>query len=187
MALSSGYRSLMGEAAGWVVVAVLGALALTHFGEIRSFLLAAADVPDLQAASKRDGRDAPERPLPAGAVELKAERGGHFFTTAAINGRAIEVMVDTGASLVALTYEDADRAGLFVRATDFTHRVQTANGTARVAPVRIDAITIGDIKVRDVQGVVAERGAMTTTLLGMTFLGRLQSVEMRGGRLILKD
>ena len=82
-------------------------------------------------------------------------------------------MVDTGASLVALTYEDASRAGIYVRDRDFTQLVRTANGIARVAPVTLDRVSIGDITVRNVPASVSERGMLGTTLLGMSFLKRL--------------
>jgi aspartyl protease family protein len=68
-----------------------------------------------------------------------------------------------------------------------TSRVSTANGTARVAPLMLERVTIGDITVRNVRGFVSERGAMRTTLLGMTFLGRLSKVEMRPGKLVLHE
>jgi aspartyl protease family protein len=96
-------------------------------------------------------------------------------------------MVDTGASLVALTYDDAERLGIYVTPRDFTHVAKTANGTARVAPVTISRISIGDITVRNVRGVVSERGKSERTLLGMSFLGRLSRVEMRGGTLVLQE
>jgi aspartyl protease family protein len=122
-----------------------------------------------------------------GTVTLPAGKYGHFEAEAEINGRDIDVMVDTGASLVALTYEDAERAGIFVKPSDFTHRAQTANGIARVAPVTISRIRIGDITVHDIRAVVSERGASERTLLGMSFLGRLSRVEMRGATLVLEE
>jgi aspartyl protease family protein len=97
------------------------------------------------------------------------------------------VLVDTGATVVALTYEDAQRAGINVSNSDFTGLSQTANGVARVAPVMIDQITIGNVTVRDVRAVVAERGRMTVTLLGMSFLGKLIRSEMRDGTLVLEN
>ncbi|MBS0233686.1 MAG: TIGR02281 family clan AA aspartic protease [Proteobacteria bacterium] len=124
---------------------------------------------------------------PPGTVTLPAGRYGHFEAEAEINGRDIGVMVDTGASLVALTYDDAEKAGIDVRTSDFTHRAQTANGIARVAPVTISRIRIGDITVRNVPAVVSERGASQRTLLGMSFLGRLSRVEMRGSTLMLEE
>ena len=90
----------------------------------------------------------------------QGRRHGHFHARAEINGRPIDVMVDTGASIVALTYEDARRAGVYVRDSDFTHRVSTANGLARVAPVTIDRVSIGDITVRNVPGAVTEPGKL---------------------------
>jgi aspartyl protease family protein len=122
-----------------------------------------------------------------GTVTLPAGDYGHFRADAEINGRDIDVMVDTGASLVALTYEDARRAGILVKPSDFTHTAQTANGIARVAPVTIPHVSIGDITVRNVAAVVSERGASERTLLGMSFLGRLSRVEMRGGTLVLQE
>jgi aspartyl protease family protein len=127
-------------------------------------------------------------PVPAGrAVSLPAGHNGHFLTTAQMNGRNVAVMVDTGASLIALTYEDAERAGVFVNPSDFTGRAMTANGVARVAPVTIARVQIGNITLRNVEGAVSERGASERSLLGMSFLGRLSRVEMRGSTLVLQE
>jgi aspartyl protease family protein len=127
-------------------------------------------------------------PMPSGrVVSLPAGYNGHFLTTAQMNGRNVAVMVDTGASLIALTYEDAERAGVFVNPSDFTGRAMTANGVARVAPVTIARVQIGNITLRDVRGAVSERGASDRSLLGMSFLGRLSRVEMRGSTLVLRE
>ena len=96
-------------------------------------------------------------------------------------------MVDTGASIVALTFEDAERAGLYIRDSDYTHRVNTANGLARIAPVTLDRVAIGEIMVRNVPAAVSEPGKLTTSLLGMSFLSRLQRVDMRRGVLVLHE
>jgi aspartyl protease family protein len=122
-----------------------------------------------------------------GAITLPASRNGHFVTDVEINGSNINVMVDTGASLVALSYNDASRAGIFVGPSDFTYTAQTANGITRVAPVTISQIRIGDIILRNVKGVVSQRGDSDLTLLGMSFLGRLSRVEMRGDSLVLEE
>ena len=90
-------------------------------------------------------------------------------------------MVDTGASIVALTFEDAASAGIHVRDPEFTHRVSTANGVARVAMITLDSVAIDDIMVRNVRAAVAERGKLTKTLLGMSFLGQLSRTEMSRG------
>ncbi len=120
-------------------------------------------------------------------VEIAAARNGHFFTEAEIDGRPINIMVDTGATMVALSYEDAERAGIYVNASDFTHSVSTANGRARIAPVMLQSVSIGDITVRDVPAAVSEPGRLRTSLLGMSFLGRLSRFDMRSGLLVLQD
>ena len=122
----------------------------------------------------------------SGTVRLRAASNGHFETTAYINGRPVEVMVDTGASMVALTWEDARRAGIFLTDADFKHKVGTANGTARVAVVTLSDVSIEDITVHDVRAAVAEPGKLETTLLGMTFLSRLARTEMSRGVLLLE-
>jgi aspartyl protease family protein len=169
------------------------AYTLTHPGVVAGFIDRYAS-PVLSAAKSDTETTRPVEtdqskavaPQP-GTVTLPAGEFGHFLTEAEINGRDVGVMVDTGASLVALTYDDAERAGIFVRPSDFTHRAQTANGVARVAPVTIPRIRIGDVTVRNVDAVVSERGASNRTLLGMSFLGRLSRVEMRGSTLLLQE
>lgn len=122
-----------------------------------------------------------------GSVEIPIGAGGHYATVAYLNGRSVDVLVDTGASMVAISAEDAERAGIYVRNSDFTGRVSTANGIARVAPITLDSVAIGDIVVRNVKAIVGEPGAMRTTLLGMTFLNRLSKVEFGGGVLALSE
>ncbi|MCB1520544.1 MAG: TIGR02281 family clan AA aspartic protease [Hyphomicrobiaceae bacterium] len=121
------------------------------------------------------------------SVELRSGRNGHFETAAEINGRDINVLVDTGATMVVLTYEDAERAGIYVNSGDFTVGSRTANGTARNAPVTLSKVCIDRICVRDVRAMVAEPGRLHVTLLGMTFLGRLSRVDMRSGTLVLAE
>jgi aspartyl protease family protein len=179
----SGTRSLIADLIGWVAVAALGALAITHYDDIKALATAHLDLP--QAGTTQSETDRPQGA--AGVVELKMQRNGHFQTTAELNGRSIDVMVDTGATMVALTFEDAERAGIYPSPAEFTQRVSTANGTGRVAPVTIDRLTIGDITVRDVRAAVVERGKLQQTLLGMSFLGRLSRFEMRSGTLILQE
>ncbi len=123
----------------------------------------------------------------AGEVRLKADARGHFVFTAAVNDRPATFMADTGATLVALTYEDAVRLGLSPHTLDFSARVETANGVARVAPIKLDRVRVGDIMVRDVPALVAEKSALATNLLGMSFLGRLNSFQIQGSELVLTN
>ena len=121
------------------------------------------------------------------ATELKANGGGHFVTKASINGSDIVVLVDTGATAVALSYEDAKDAGLRPGSLDFNIPIATANGVTQAARVNIDRIDVGGVKVDDVEGLVLPEGALRGTLLGMTFLSRLRSFKVEDGVLYLRD
>lgn len=107
---------------------------------------------------------------------------GHFYAEAQVNGARIRFLVDTGASLVALTPEDARRAGIAVG--DASGRAMGADGEVAFAPVTIDRLAIGPIEARGVRGAVAER--LPVSLLGQAFLARVGSVEMRGDTMILR-
>lgn len=120
-------------------------------------------------------------------TELDAVSGGHFVTMADINGREIKVLVDTGATAVALSYEDAEAAGLKPHSLDYDVRVSTANGEGKAARVKLRHVMINNVKVRDVEGLVLQEGAMNGTLLGMSFLSRLKSFSVSDGKLVLKN
>lgn len=121
----------------------------------------------------------------SGEVRLRGDRRGHFIFEGAVDDRPLTFMADTGATIVVLTYDSAKRVGLSPHSLDFSGRAQTANGIARVAPVTLDRVRVGDITVRGVSAAVAEKGALTTNLLGMSFLGRLKSFQIQDGELVL--
>jgi aspartyl protease family protein len=121
------------------------------------------------------------------ATALKAGQNGHFFVTAEINGRDVKVLVDTGASAVALSYEDAQYIGLHPGNLDFNIPVSTANGVTKAASVTLDKIEVDGVRVSDVQGMVLPEGVMRGSLLGMSFLGKLQSFKVEDGVLYLKN
>jgi aspartyl protease family protein len=190
MALSSGTRSLLGEAASWLIAGAVMAGGLVYFNELRGLTgeaLGLATTTGQKPALVEAHAQPNERARTSGAVEIRAGASGHFQAEAEVNGRTIGVMVDTGATMVALTYEDAERAGIRLKPSDFTRSVTTANGVTRVAPVTLERVSIGDITVRNVAASVSERGRLSTTLLGMSFLSRLERVDMRSGILVLKD
>lgn len=122
-----------------------------------------------------------------GREEIERHRNGHYFAEATIDGRDIDVLVDTGASSIALTYEDAERLGLSPARLDYNIRTQTANGEARAARVVLSRVAVGSVMLRDVNATVAEKGRLGITLLGMSFLGRLSSFSVEGDRLVLKQ
>lgn len=120
------------------------------------------------------------------SVQLERGYGGHFHADASINGRTIAVLVDTGATLVAMSYEDAMAAGVSVRPSDFVHVSNTANGQARFARVTLDEVRIGNVSVRNVAAAVGQPGKLNNTLLGMSFLGKVR-MEMQAGKLVLEQ
>ena len=192
VAFSPATKTLLGEAASWVAAASLGAVALTHFDELGACLSRALGVPAPAASGEavavaEEHAAAPAEARAGGIIEIPAGDNGHYHAEAEINGRPIRVLVDTGATMVALTHQDAEAVGIYLRPADFTRAISTANGIARVAPVSLDRVSIGDITVRNVRATVSEPGRLETSLLGMSFLGRLARVDIRSGVLFLQD
>ena len=185
MALSSGTRSLLGELASWGAAAAILVAGVVHYETLRTSLGEALGLGAPPAVREAEAEPPAQQSARGGTEELTAHADGHYYARAEINGRPLDVMVDTGASIVALTYEDAERAGLRLRPSDFTARVNTANGIAAVAPVTLERVSIGNITVRDVRAAVSERGRLGKTLLGMSFLSRLDRVDISSGRLTL--
>jgi aspartyl protease family protein len=112
--------------------------------------------------------------------------GGSFSIGAQINGTRVAMALDTGASSVVLTQEAAKAAGLPIEVLAYTVNVDTANGRARAAPVTLDRIAIGGIIERSVPALIAPPGQLRTSLLGMSFLNRLESWEVRGDQLMMR-
>ena len=122
-----------------------------------------------------------------GTIEFTAGPDGHFLVNGKIGDTSVAFIVDTGATTVLLSYDDARKAGIDVDGLRFTSPVLTANGQAMAAPYRIGEITLGDIRRSDVTAMISQPGMVGMSLLGMSFLGRLSSFEVRGDRLVLHD
>lgn len=121
-------------------------------------------------------------------AELDAGAGGNFHGRAELSGQEVPVVVDTGASSVVLPYEVAERIGRRPSDSDFRYPVVTANGRTFVARITLPYVRIGSVEVPDVEAAVAMPGAMADeALLGMTFLGRLRTVQVVDGRLLLRN
>lgn len=166
-------------AAGMVVVIGVGAGGL---GERLSKVAAGTQAgPDTTRSAT-----APQASIDRSTTILSDHRG-HFVTQASIEGRWVEMLVDTGASIVALTSEDAAAIGLRPSPGEFTGRLSTANGTVQVARTRIREIRVGGISVRDVEAVIMPAGRLGVSLLGMSFLRQLRAFEVESGRLTLRS
>lgn len=122
------------------------------------------------------------------AVTIDADSRGQFETAILIGGRHLPALIDTGATYVALTYEDAASVGIHPVEADFKYAVHTANGTSRVAAAVLPSVRIGNVEARDVQAVVAAPGTLTgQSLVGMSFLKKLSGFEIQSGRLLLRQ
>ncbi|MGO8832442.1 MAG: TIGR02281 family clan AA aspartic protease [Roseiarcus sp.] len=120
-------------------------------------------------------------------TEIAADAGGQYAAEVQINGQIVGMLVDTGATMVDISYDTAARLGMAPAASDYTGRVRTANGVAAVAPVTLREVTVGPVYVGEVKALVADRSAGAINLLGMSFLKRLASVEQRDGKLVLRQ
>lgn len=121
-----------------------------------------------------------------GVAELRRGWDGHYRADAEVNGVSLNLMIDTGASMVLIPYEDAVTIGLDPETLDFSVPVTTANGGSAVAPVRLSSIKIGPIAVFDVPAAVAQPGRLKSALLGMSFLDKLDETSFQQDRLILR-
>ncbi len=131
---------------------------------------------------------APGEPVDVSENETVLTRGGsgHFTANATINGERIRMLVDTGASDVAIPFDEARRLGIDVATLNFNKPVLTANGRALVAPVLLDEVAVGGVRLYNVDASVAEPGRLPSALLGMSFLGRLSEFSFRRDRLTLR-
>ncbi len=142
----------------------------------------------------------PSRPAPMAAVvsappsanagmrstTLQADAGGHFQVEARVDGRYLNFMVDTGASVIALRESSAARLGIFPTPRDYTMKTQTANGVGRAARVQLSRVEVNGITVRDVEAFVVPDDNLSVNLLGMSFLSRVKWTHDRG-RLVLEQ
>jgi aspartyl protease family protein len=120
-------------------------------------------------------------------VVLHKVLNGHFETPVTINGENVQMLVDTGASTVAISFEDAEKLGLDPTGLTYSQTVLTANGTARAAPVTLAEVAIGPIVRNNIRASVAEEGKLDQSLLGMSFLSTLGFLQMQTDELRLRD
>lgn len=162
---------------------------------VASALLAAQAVSVLDARSQAAVATAqqaeaapPVEPTPAatgGAASLVKAADGHFWAEAQVNGKRVRFLVDTGATTVALTAADAKRLGMDPADLTFDRPVNTASGQVHAAMVELDYVSVAGARVEKVQALVLERG-LTSSLLGMSYLGRLSKFEATPTALILR-
>lgn len=116
---------------------------------------------------------------------VAADRRGQFVADVSLNGRSVEMLIDTGATITALPASVADKAGIFLQDADFRHKVATANGETFGARVMIDRLRIGNVSLRDTEAIVLRDESLSIPLLGMTALNRLDRFDFLNGTLVL--
>jgi aspartyl protease family protein len=178
-ALARMFRGRYSEAAkmtlAWVGIVLVLAVGYTYRYELRDAAnrVTAELVPGHAAARGR-------------VVELARTGGGEFRISTLVNGARVQMVLDTGASTVMLTHEAAIAAHLPVEMIKYNTNIDTANGHAYAASAVIDRIAIGGIVERSVPALIAQPGTLKTSLLGMSFLSRLQGWEVRGDKVVMR-
>jgi len=159
----------------WVVVALVLALGYTYRFELRT-------VYERVMAELMPGYTATQGRI----VEIARGRAGEFSIQTQVNGGRIPMVLDTGATAVVLTQEAAKTAGLPLEVLSYNVNVDTANGRTQAASVTLDRLAVGGLVERAVPALIARPGQLRTSLLGMSFLNRLESWEVRGDKLIMR-
>lgn len=175
-------RDAVRHAATWIGIGLALVVAYTYREEVKTvaYRVAGEVLPP--------GHSLLVQTAPTGeqAVRLRRHDNAHFIARGAVNGVTMSLLVDTGASTVVLKPADAERAGIDTKSLSFTTPVSTANGSTFAAPIRLKTISVGPLEVRDVEALVAQPGALSENLLGMSFLKRLRSYEFSGDFLTLR-
>jgi aspartyl protease family protein len=167
-----GFRNI----AIWIGIAAILVLAYSYQDMFKS------------VASRIAAELLPGRPVVVseGIVSLTRGDDGHFHVTGTANGIRLEFLIDTGATGISLSPDDAERLGVDLSTLRYTQIFQTANGMGRGAPWQLDRLAIGLIEFQNV-AVSINEAEMSTSLLGMSFLNRLGSFEIKGRKLTLRQ
>jgi aspartyl protease family protein len=159
----------------WLIIGAVLAVGYTYRAELR-------DTGNRVLSELVPGRAASRGRI----VEISRGRAGDFQVAADVNGARLPMVLDTGATSVVLTYEAAKAAGLPLEVLQYNVNVDTANGRTRAAAVTLDRLAVGSITERSVPALIVQAGQLRTNLLGMSFLNRLESWEVRGDRLMMR-
>jgi len=141
--------------------------------------VAVARVPAPEAAPRQTGGSR--------NVTVRADDRGHFQVDARVDGRRMDFMVDTGASVIALRASTAAQIGIHPAPREFTANVSTANGTFKAAPATLGMVEVGGLIVRDVSALILPDEVLATNLLGNSFLSRLRRFEVANGKLVMEQ
>lgn len=151
------------------------------------YTMAGLERPTPQTEVQLESRAAPSQQINQGSVVSipKSNRDGQFWADATVNSGYVRFLIDTGASAVALTKQDAQKAGIRLHELSYDVPIRTAGGRNMAARVKLKSIAVGSITLRNIDALVVPEG-LETSLLGMTYLGQLQKVEATPSALLLR-
>ncbi len=161
-----------------VLIATAGAV--VAYGDPRQIARATSTVSNTVSDLLRQHR------VSVRSVQISRSQGGEFALQAKINGVTAPMVIDTGATSVVLTYETAKAAGLPLEVLEYDVDLEPASGHTKAARLTLDRLAIGKLVERSVPALVVPHGQMKTNLLGMSFLDRLESWEVRPDSLMLR-
>jgi len=177
-----------------ILLVVGGSMVISSRGQLNKTLQQAAIwglifVGAIGAYSLRDRIEAaiyPERAMisETGTISFNRARDGHFYAEIEVNGKKIEFVIDTGATDIVLSEQDAEFLGYAVGDLIYSGRASTANGVVPIARIRLDKVILGRFVDRNIPATV-NGGALETSLLGMRYLERFRKIEIAGSRLTL--
>ena len=148
---------------------------------------AVAPEPEAEVAVAAVELDEPYIPVGERKTVIRMDDSGHYLVDATIKGKKIPAVIDTGASVIVLTVDRARELGIQLDRNDYTAVVRTANGDVRAAPVMLPEVRIGKVRVRDVEATVISGEGPDVSLIGMSFLNRLERYEQSRGELVLVE
>ena len=161
-------------------IAIVGALSAVGAAK------AVVSLDDLRQPDLRGPAPVATTSIDDGATQIVKAADGHFWAEAKVDGRAVRFLIDTGATAVALSQTDAKRLGIDTKGLDYSYKVITASGQTRAASVKLASVSVAGARVRDVDAMVIEKG-LETSLLGMSYLGRLSSFQATPRALVLRS
>lgn len=159
---------------------------LNNKDTVRDAAVVARDAARLQSANNQSAQQTAAEPALSGTERIARDRGGHYSAEFQLNNARVDGLIDTGASSIAINETTARKAGIRLSDSDFVYSVNTANGQTRAARTVIRSVRLGSIRVDNVEAMVLSDDALSTVLIGMSFMNRLRGFEYANGSLVLR-
>ena len=171
----------------FMMIGVVAALCAMGGARVLTAIASTKAAPEPAAAVATIAPDAAQaQSTESGEASIAKSTDGHFWANAEVDGHPVRFLVDTGATAVALTADDARNLGIDPSSLQYQYTVMTANGPAKAAEVKLGFVSVGRAEVSSVDAFVIDKG-LETSLLGMSYLGRLSKFEATQDALVLKS